>query len=314
VASAETNQAAPNDWLVVILEDGTELEMTNEHPIFPLTNDDFHQNAGLPVRAADLKPRYHCLEVLKKVPVVVQDVKALVVDTTSGECSRDAPLERVAVSVHQADRHSIFVASAAGRASVAVASASVAPDQASLQHLLVKNTFIDGFNEEEYGNAGTARSSSAPPIVQRSEFRSQPKVLSLQNQLSSEVGSTHELRRTSSRTSLTSSYASTFGSTASKPTMIQLTNPGFDEARTLPNSLGLRAVMEMQAKGCASLGSTGHNQGKCAPCLMQSLYHKGKFASPCRFGKYCGRCHEHHTESTQSIKSRIKKLRQEGKV
>merc|ERR1711907_669137 len=50
VVSASTAEAVASDWVVVTLEDGTALEMTTEHPVFPgLVGGD---GVGHAVRAA----------------------------------------------------------------------------------------------------------------------------------------------------------------------------------------------------------------------------------------------------------------------
>lgn len=45
-----------------------------------------------------------------------------------------------------------------------------------------------------------------------------------------------------------------------------------------------------------SVGSAGHAAGQCYPCLMEAWSHEGKAACPCKFGLFCGRCHESHSE------------------
>mmetsp|Transcript_53731 Transcript_53731/g.155002 ORF Transcript_53731/g.155002 Transcript_53731/m.155002 type:complete len:269 (+) Transcript_53731:95-901(+) len=65
----------------------------------------------------------------------------------------------------------------------------------------------------------------------------------------------------------------------------------------------------------ASLGSEGHAEGQCIPCLMQVRWRAGKNTEPCRFGEMCGRCHEPHTEEElHRVQARMRKLKRRGGV
>mmetsp|Transcript_53734 Transcript_53734/g.155016 ORF Transcript_53734/g.155016 Transcript_53734/m.155016 type:complete len:291 (+) Transcript_53734:59-931(+) len=95
-----------------------------------------------------------------------------------------------------------------------------------------------------------------------------------------------------------------------------------------PSGLGLRDVVSAELQGpmappppvpaaaarcCASLGSEGHRDGRCIPCLMQVRWGAGKLSEPCRFGELCGRCHEAHTEEElQRVQAAMRKLKRRG--
>lgn len=65
-----------------------------------------------------------------------------------------------------------------------------------------------------------------------------------------------------------------------------------------------------EAAACASLGSEGHAEGQCIPCLMQVRWLAGKNSAPCRFGELCGRCHEAHTEEElHRVQAMMRKLK-----
>mmetsp|Transcript_53733 Transcript_53733/g.155011 ORF Transcript_53733/g.155011 Transcript_53733/m.155011 type:complete len:289 (+) Transcript_53733:61-927(+) len=95
-----------------------------------------------------------------------------------------------------------------------------------------------------------------------------------------------------------------------------------------PSGLGLRDAATVEwhgpvvpplpapaaaARCCASLGSEGHRDGRCIPCLMQVRWGAGKLSEPCRFGELCGRCHEAHTEEElQRVQAAMRKLKRRG--
>jgi hypothetical protein len=54
------------------------------------------------------------------------------------------------------------------------------------------------------------------------------------------------------------------------------------------------AIVALQ-QGHRSVGSCNHAAGECYPCLMETWWHDGKASVPCKFGLFCGRCHEQHS-------------------
>jgi len=115
VVEIATHDASASEWVVVKLEDGTELKMTSDHPIYPRTAGLVGECTGAAVKAGELQASVHSVEVLRLVPVLVQEVQFLS-DADCGGAPIEAshmfaPSERVSLSVHQAERHSVFVSS-----------------------------------------------------------------------------------------------------------------------------------------------------------------------------------------------------------
>jgi len=64
------------------------------------------------------------------------------------------------------------------------------------------------------------------------------------------------------------------------------------------DTVKLSDTLALRQQGLKSLGSIGHAQGWCMPCLMESWHYKDgpEVARPCKMGALCYRCHEQHTE------------------
>jgi hypothetical protein len=112
-------------WVDVVLEDGTNLQMTANHPVLPVAGSQQGSDGTGAVRALDLCPGSDYLMVLKTMPVLVQGIEL----GTSDESE-----ERVFLTLHQPQRHSLFVASAPGKSAssptvqtIAVGSADARP-------------------------------------------------------------------------------------------------------------------------------------------------------------------------------------------
>lgn len=284
VVEIKVHEAPAPDMVMVGLEDGAELMMTADHPL--LTQE--HQGGNkldCPIRAGDLKPGHHSLEVLKVAPVLVQSVRRV---------PQQAPTTRlVSLSVRQPHRHSVFVASGSGKGalhSVGVASASVGvmPEMLPLQ-LRLRKTFMDMPEEREEGLQ--PKSSSAPILALGggdcapcgAEGQPMPHDVSA-------VTSIYE----HSSLSCGSSAATHFSSCTGEEVVI--VGRGVEDRRvagaTSSSLMRLSALMDSKAKGLRSLGSLGHEGGWCYPCLMNCW----QDAKPCRYGIGCSRCHEAHTK------------------
>mmetsp|Transcript_126083 Transcript_126083/g.315064 ORF Transcript_126083/g.315064 Transcript_126083/m.315064 type:complete len:836 (-) Transcript_126083:93-2600(-) len=304
VVDVQTRDASTTEWVSVVLEDGTELQMTSDHPVYPQVAG-AGPGSSTPVRAAELQASAHSLEVLRLVPVPVREVRIMPKAGRSVEPASSppdaAPTERVSLSVRQPERHSIFVASGPSvNGGVAVASASV-DVQAASQWLRVKNTFIAGQGDSDDDSLPRVqRAGSAPPGVRSYGFDRE-----------AERPTQRSMCRSSSAGS-DRTYASSFASSAATMSMwggagtrIVIGEEPADrksmdpdpelEQREAAAALKLSPVLEAKRQGLRSLGSLGHCAGSCCPCLMESWHRAGKSArEPCKWGFMCTRCHEDH--------------------
>jgi len=311
------------DIVEVTLEDGSQVQMTSDHPVFAQDATVAAIRGGLPkaerpVRAADLDPQKHRLVVLKVVPLAVQSVR------------RPSPPPEglpkvVSLSVRQPQRHSLLVAPSVGdmeKQSVAVASASMAAAAEMLPHeVRLKNTFIELLEEvadasDSEESAGNADATERPPLRRRvRRSRSEPAVhLKLPP---SNGSSGTELTRSSLSTLLSSyggsSAASYISSKASVSVgdgdSIVVVGKGIEDRRirgwTCSATMRLSSVMGAKQSGLKSLGSMGHDEGWCYPCLMECWHNSDR---PCKFGIACSRCHEPHSRR-QFKKARFTKPR-----
>jgi len=62
--------------------------------------------------------------------------------------------------------------------------------------------------------------------------------------------------------------------------------------------------MQVKRAGLKSIGSAGHEQGWCYPCLMQNWHNSDR---PCRYGVGCSRCHEDHTKKHLKLARQTKR-------
>jgi len=256
--------------------------------------------------------------VLKVVPLAVQSVR------------RPSPPPEglpkvVSLSVRQPQRHSLLVAPSVGdmeKQSVAVASASMAAAAEMLPHeVRLKNTFIELLEEvadasDSEESAGNADATERPPLRRRvRRSRSEPAVhLKLPP---SNGSSGTELTRSSLSTLLSSyggsSAASYISSKASVSVgdgdSIVVVGKGIEDRRirgwTCSATMRLSSVMGAKQSGLKSLGSMGHDEGWCYPCLMECWHNSDR---PCKFGIACSRCHEPHSRR-QFKKARFTKPR-----
>eukprot|EP00928_Gymnodinium_smaydae_P054247 TRINITY_DN3805_c0_g1_i11.p1 TRINITY_DN3805_c0_g1~~TRINITY_DN3805_c0_g1_i11.p1 ORF type:complete len:820 (-),score=125.04 TRINITY_DN3805_c0_g1_i11:362-2821(-) len=301
VEHASMHDAQESSWVTVKLADGTKLPMTSDHPVFArvLNNEGLAAECG-PIRAQDLQPGRHALEVFTRTPVVVDEVaEMLPLGTAAG-----APATRVSLSVRQADRHSIFVSrTAGGEPGIAVASAKVTP-MVDYRRVSVKNTFIDDPLEYDEDIVPLPRVRSAPDLT----VQMASGATSVANVATSLATTSRGMRSILSlRSSLRSSTAKS-SLKSSEPTDISdssavivcgpqdgLAPLASSSTQPRASSASLLEYQVLRKGGIASHGSRGHAEGDCYPCLMQQLWYDGKFSEPCKFGHFCGRCHEPHS-------------------
>jgi hypothetical protein len=264
-------------WVSVVLEDGTSLQMTANHPVQPLAGE-CTSDAPSAVRAADLCAGSDYLMVLKTMPVLVEDVFVC----ESSECD-----DRVFLTLHQPQRHSVFVAAPSGDGvpspvvqTMAVGSADVRPQYNDLP---VKNTFID---IPSTGSQALKRSNSAPPGFRVA--RVNPPT----------VSSAPPSSYASSISGSSMARSSQDGDVLVAPPMQPVwQGAGAAQLSLQPRgsaeSVALSEVMSLRSVNVRSIGSLDHTQGNCKACLFANRAdHAGGGA--CWKGIFCERCHEPH--------------------
>jgi len=339
VTDVRTFDAQHSDWVRVVLEDDTELMMTADHPLFPEVGEAGAKEAdsGL-VKAGDLVVGKHSLEVLKMVPVPVKEVIGLERDA-EGAAEKQPPSKRVALSVQQGDRHSVYVAHKEGGVGMAVGSASISVDQVATRlrdSISIKNTFIELLDEgsDEEQMPLRRRTYSAPVDLELYRF-SCAEEDDTNSVAASSIGRQKGLRRSYSRVScasskisaasswLTSKCSSVSASSGPVHRQIILGNQPKDRDFTAGSGPGieertgvaeLSAALAAKQAGLRSIGSLNHCQGHCYPCLMETWFHNGKSTQGCKFGLFCGRCHEPHSEAeVRKMRKNAKKPQGRGK-
>jgi hypothetical protein len=289
------------EWVAVTLLDGTRLEMTSDHPVFPKLaaasaatgKKKVGNSMTAAVTARNLKPGSHSLEILKLVPVPIKEVKDLPLVSAGGR----GP-QRVTVSVQQPERHSLFVTQGSRELSgMAVASSCAA----GVFTPIVKNTFIDLPSDVDHSRG---RASSEPPNFHRT--RRQIRIF---DGVSDEC--TSEYAGTLISTSRSEVSSKSYGET--KVYLATTWSKGADShLDKLSGRASLTELMDLWNSGYQSFGSCGHAEGECLPCVMQYRHLREPLranvagVSRCRFGAFCSRCHETHSRSQLNIAQRRK--------
>jgi hypothetical protein len=307
-------QSGSAEWVTVVLEDGTHLEMTANHPTQPLANDGERSI----VRSGDLRPGLDHLMVLKTCPVLVKEVIHQGVSQESDNeqvCIKD----RCFLTLRQPERHALFVApppdtmsGMPGVNTMAVGSADAKPIEQNLR-LNVRNTFFDTDDPDMDREAGLPRSNSLPRDF-NFDFKLEPPVkVPLWRQSREFLRSSREYSYNSnaSMSSYCSSAYSEFsafggGDSAEHRTVIvaPTMQPKFQNsgggavictlnARSGQEMMALSEIGTIKKLGLRSIGGVQHSQGTCTPCLFANRQqHDG--GAPCWKGMFCERCHEDH--------------------
>lgn len=258
----------PAAWVCVALADGTSLEMTSDHPV--QRSAVAGSRSGDTVCAGDLKPGADAATVLRMVPVPVVSV------TPCQEQVAPSEDNRVALTLRQPERHSVFVAGKGDTvsATMAVGSANAAVARAR-QQLQVKHTFFCLEEDEDYF-VPFRRSLSAPPELQ-------PCRLEAEDQES----------LPSPRTASTSDWTSERSRSSNGSRHVSILT-GLQPTDSLTCDSGLAALSQLVSVRQGGLKSAGSfNHPTCKPCA-----HQARFLSiggrPCLKGELCTRCHEEH--------------------
>lgn len=313
VSSAAMDDAPDSHWVVVKLEDGSELKMTADHPMFPCSTgtDATRDVTDKPkiVRARDLDPSLHALEVFKVVRTRVVDVVNLNCDE-----GNQVPSKRVILSVRHPERHLVFVASRPGAVgALAVGSANLTTpercEKTPYQSYRVKNTFVE-LNGSDCASVSRRARSESPKRIQyvANDHRTMQREWNAPVTVRKTLTFTARSKATShSHASTISSYQTSVASVCTEdgalPAQV-IVGTGNAANRFLlgtsvaPAPREIRISQGVMAKVGAfkSLGSIGHHEGWCVPCLMDGWHRKENSADTkaCRNGIFCSRCHDDH--------------------
>lgn len=282
-------------WVDVVLEDGTSLQMTANHPVLPLTGNQ-SSSAGA-VRAMDLCPGSDYLMVLKTMPVLVQEILS-----SSDSESED----RVFLTLHQPQRHSLFVASApssgTGQPAVrtmAVGSADVHPRY----DIPSKNTFVD--IPEHLAVPVLKRSNSAPPDYLEAKLNPTIVTTSSASYISSKSDSSIAPPSEDAEILFAPPKQPVWRATASLNALSM-------EPRHSGGAVALSEVLSIHSVSVRSLGSIGHAHGVCKTCLFANrAYYAGGVS--CTKGIFCERCHEEH-DPVERRKAKTGRQRERSKL
>jgi len=260
------------EWVTVTLQDNTQLTVTANHPMKPVSSSaDGLLHDVDSVFAKDLQPGSHHLMALRVVPVTVTDVQP-----------SDCKDPRVAVNVRQPERHAIFVVGG-GQAAVGALQSmgveSATPAKPLLQR--VKQTFVEVVDE---GSSGDGQS------LQRAS--SSPALLSTSPQQECEHVDVVEVRNHSNHGSCSSSSVSSLSANVIVGNTISLGRDAADDAALRMKSSSLQVValstmLQARAASIPSVGSINHATGACDPCVFEMRRGQGS----CFKGTLCGRCH-----------------------
>jgi hypothetical protein len=299
----------PVEWVTVMLEDGTALEMTCDHLVQPSpTSPD--QGAAMPTGpharpmpvtfAGELQPGIHSLTVLKVVPIPVKSVQR----------RQSSKNMRMALTVQQSERHAIFIGSPGDRGArispIAVESANANEGGIRIASQ-AKNTFLNVVSTRNSDNQ-IQRCRSAPELGGAVSFS-----------LMDGASVTHIADPSASISEL-SSLSSTISGQLGWDCEVQVSGalaPRASEDGILVVPVGQNApavlsdLVVMRTSGYRSMGSVDHASGSCKPCIHNSRWTQGAHsqgASPCFKGPLCERCHEDHQIVSRSQKRRPKKL------
>lgn len=272
-------------WLQVSLADGTSLTMTEDHPV------SIGRSGWRTVSAVELKPGEHTVMVLRTTEVPVSKVQSCTPRSQARAGSKvawadDSELQgprRVFLTVHQPERHSVFVAPESwekGLSAMAVGSADLAAVHVAST---IKNSFIDF----ESDSNDIVRSYSDPCVC----F---PGPLPSFSEATSTVGRSTVSEMSDGQTTLCLGLSSHWQ--RGQREQLGLTARQQDEA-------SLSDLISVRRQGFRSVGSALHKQGNCQICVFEHRHiHQG--APACFKGSLCSRCHEHHPPSALPARKR----------
>eukprot|EP00747_Dinoflagellata_sp_TGD_P136465 gnl/TRDRNA2_/TRDRNA2_175559_c0_seq11.p1 gnl/TRDRNA2_/TRDRNA2_175559_c0~~gnl/TRDRNA2_/TRDRNA2_175559_c0_seq11.p1 ORF type:complete len:243 (+),score=22.22 gnl/TRDRNA2_/TRDRNA2_175559_c0_seq11:3-731(+) len=237
----------------------------------------------------------------------------------------------MSISVHQPERHTIFVAPsgcASGNtlptAMMACGSADIDPCNFTCPQ--VKNTFLDIDGKQQQIFQDRRRSRSAPPSLHGDDVINAPVLAPPHPQwhqpisrlpkfkpclTSSSPPSLHQSSAASNDNTLESSGCSVCSAGNAEVLLGNGAVPIFSADGALTGTqklegsgckslIKLSPMIQTKASGFPSLGSVGHAENQCRVCAFHSI--SGKY---CVMGSLCERCHDTHQRvNTRRIKSK----------
>lgn len=273
-----------------MLADGQRLRMTADHPMSPVDAAGSSKSGW--VQAGELQPDHHHLTVLKKMSVAVQSVE------------REIRSERrVSLTIHQPERHLVFVSEPMSPVSQRVQ--SIAVGSAGMETRLtgpgwkVERTFVVPENHSVMGPQ-LRRASSAPPGFNRSAGNvSTPRPV--RATAHGRAPLSESSYPTVSSDMVSSDVASSVGETR------VIVGPAAVlsgvEGLAAGEATRLRDVLEVRRAGLSSLGSAQHESGNCRACVWESRC-QHIAAKPCVRGSLCEYCHADHAPMRKTFQAR----------
>eukprot|EP00404_Azadinium_spinosum_P024981 CAMPEP_0180589026 /NCGR_PEP_ID=MMETSP1037_2-20121125/17941_1 /TAXON_ID=632150 /ORGANISM="Azadinium spinosum, Strain 3D9" /LENGTH=408 /DNA_ID=CAMNT_0022607199 /DNA_START=330 /DNA_END=1556 /DNA_ORIENTATION=+ len=276
VLQAERSEG-PAIWATITLADGTSVMVTADHPLLPFEN--FSPSFS---RASDLQPGNH-LVVLKAEPVRVQNVR-----------THDEIVERMAVSVYQPHRHTLFVSTSGDRVqmrAVAVGSADM-----SAQAMVIANrTFLDMVCGSESFARAEVRSCSSPPVLSAAAAESRASNAQAEGDVTSLSIDSEDTE--DDDISVDIILRPPIGEKVEEQSC-NSSDPEVGLSQSCSgasgSTVGLGEILQLKADGLQSRGSSGHADGICRPCAHEAKFQYGKRGRPCINGMLCNFCHADH--------------------
>lgn len=261
------------DWAKVTLTDGTEVNVTADHPVRTASamNSPY---AGQPRRAGELQPGTDQLLVLKTACVAIASVESYTSDA-----------DRVSIALNQPERHAMFMCDPGLARNFHAFAVESVDAFANGVHVSAARTFVHVSSSAglDLKLPGSSPASLCPSVELTPRSCINPKDLA---------------------PSASSGYFGAATPLADKSDAFEGNAAWAQEAATTAAS---EAGQPAQAWAeLSSLGSRFHAQG-CKPCAQQNKF-QHRAGNPCRNGAACGFCHAYHADIRWIKKARRKEL------
>uniref|UniRef100_A0A7S0AA91 Hint domain-containing protein n=1 Tax=Pyrodinium bahamense TaxID=73915 RepID=A0A7S0AA91_9DINO len=279
ILAVEVAASGAAQWVEVLLEDGTRLEMTADHPVH-LAQQNHHGH--FVACANELRPGTDGLFVLKVAPMAVKSVVP----------AESASPTRVALCVGQPDRHAILAAAPRRNGcdsmpqiqALAVGSSDTPH---SWNRLVTRRTSLECGSEVSTSPRG---GGSAPASLHGDANRllNGDQMGLGRMSLSSSSDSSQKLKGSSE------DDARVMVCTECKPEPACGDRCLGSRPAVRGEPMALSSVLQVRAAGLSSLGAARHAEGRCMPCVFQNHFQHGVRDKPCKEGIMCKRCHADH--------------------
>jgi len=244
------------------------------------------------VRAEDLNAEQDCLMVLKMLATPVASIVKVPADSAAAQEAESSVSDNqwITVTVEQPERHELFISTrnkfGAPGPPIAVGSSDRLPSAMDHNSMLnVKNTFIDGFEDDM---PMLKRCDSAPACLGASD----DKCFADCDLLSSLSG----------RTILS---GSTESSGLQRNAHVKVGVSNGDSAGVAP-VVRLTDFMNSKAVGVPSVGSIHTCRENCSPCSFHFTWQRNPTRRPCKASYLCEYCHDstHHDKWRSKFRKR----------